>query len=428
MVDDLLARNSPISGVAAEDPSSPLAPSLQVLRRKPLSWRRGDKLDQSVWPGVDRHLVDWAGRQLAWTLHGRTLLINNRFELLAIDVDTLESQWASPAVGEKMMRGLDWGFIPMRPLVRHQRVFARQLYQPQPAMVCLRFDTGEQVWSSQGEDRVFVSDPFFVADQMACLTLNPEPSLDADLKLTFLDEATGRVLRSVDLLRLRDTWWSRRCCEVLVSNDSVVALLGGLTVAFDATGQVLWIRKTEPLPPEADALWVRQQYQPAFLTDAGLIVAQPGVRAIECLKPESGLLCWKKVLPDVEAMLGVVGNSLIVRMSHELASLDLESGRVRWRRSLDNALLASLVTSRNGLMVSRAVGMDAEGERICAQLIWLDAETGELQRELTLESLAGVRPRLGPLFSVGAQLFVFWGEGQWSPSRELIELGSPRRE
>ena len=75
----------------------------------------GEKPEQPMLPGVDQLSVDVAGRQAAVKVHGDTLLLSNRFQLVALDANSLKTRWVSPNVAEKPLRGQDWGLIPMRP-------------------------------------------------------------------------------------------------------------------------------------------------------------------------------------------------------------------------------------------------------------------------------------------------------------------------
>ena len=424
LAEDILARHSAESDAGMSAPIDDLA-SWQVRYRKPLTWRVGEKPDRSLLPGIDQLQIDWAGRQTYGLVHNDTLLVSNRFELLALDPATLELKWSSPQVAEKVMQGQDWGLIPMRPLVRQSRVVCRQLYQPQPAMVCFDLDTGELVWANRDEDRVFASDPFFLSDQLACLALNRSQQIEAALQLVFLDETTGQVRNTIDVLHVRDSWWVRRCCEVLASDEGVIVVLGGVTAAIDGEGRVLWIRESESLPFEADVDSVRQHYRPPVLAESRLLIAQPGVRKIECLDPSSGRLLWDRVLPDVEAILGVDQEAAVLRMRRDIASIDIKTGDILWFRTLDDSLLAAHYFARDGLIVSRLIKPDPNGRELCPQLLLLDCKTGNTTQELTLKTLSGAQPRLGPLLAVGDRLITFWGNGQRSPIRELIQIAPP---
>jgi hypothetical protein len=243
--------------------------------------------------------------------------------------------------------------------------------------------------------------------------------------LAFLDEATGHVEDTFEILRLRESWWVRRCCEVTVNEDGLIVVLGGLTAAVDGEGHVRWIRESEALPLEADQFTVRQHYHPATLVGARLLIAQPGVPSIECLDPSSGVLFWRRVLPDIEAILGVEQEAVFVRLRRHIASLDIKTGESMWIRRLDDQLLASHYSGHDGLIVSRAVKPDANRKEFCPQLLLLDTDTGNTIQELMLEPLLGVQPHLGPLVAVGDRLITFWGNGHRSPTRELILLGPP---
>jgi len=63
-----------------------------------------------------------------------------------------------------------------------------------------------------------------------------------------------------------------------------VATLGGVTLAMTADGDVSWIRKHIAIPAEDDPRWILQTYEPPLVAGERVFVAQPGMRAVECLE------------------------------------------------------------------------------------------------------------------------------------------------
>ncbi len=51
----------------------------------------------------------------------------------------------------------------------------------------------------------------------------------------------------------------------------------------------------------------------AVLAENRLLVTQPGVKAVECLDPETGRLIWRRVLSDVRRVLGVANGIAVVQ-------------------------------------------------------------------------------------------------------------------
>jgi len=68
------------------------------------------------------------------------------------------------------------------------------------------------------------------------------------LRWSTLDPQTGELLRQRDLVRVRETWRARLCCQVTPLDDGVIATLGGVTLAIDAVGNVRWVRTHVTLP------------------------------------------------------------------------------------------------------------------------------------------------------------------------------------
>jgi hypothetical protein len=212
---------------------------------------------------------------------------------------------------------------------------------------------------------------------------------------------------------------------VLVGPEGLVVVLGGLTVAVDIGGRVMWVRESEAIPLEADLYAVRQQVRSATLVGRRLLVAQPGVPSLECLDPGSGDLLWRRVLPDIEAIVGVEQNSVFVRLRHHVASFDIATGDLRWRRRLDDQLLAACLLGPDRLLASRAVKAHADRRELCPQLLVLDTDTGQILQQRTCDALVGQQPRLGPLLPVGDRLLTFWGDGQRTANREIILFSPP---
>ncbi len=269
--------------------------------RHPLQLLVGKDPDKEVLPGIRTLRIDWTGRQLAATLRGGLLLVNNRFQLLALDEKSGASRWISQPLQEGMLRSQDWPLVPMVPLVHDGRIMARQLYGDAPQLACWDPSSGELLWICQMGEQSPVSDPFLLDQQLAVLALERQRSVDSVLQLMILDPRTGQTMRTYPLLRLRDSWWQRLVCQVTVSDHRFFAALGGVVFCSDSEGQVRWIRSS---PLDTDPSWVAQHHQPPRLHGNQLILMQPGVRAIEALDPLTGVRQWQTAMPHVHQIVG----------------------------------------------------------------------------------------------------------------------------
>jgi outer membrane protein assembly factor BamB len=251
------------------------------------------------------------------------------------------------------------------------------------------------------------------------ITLLPEQQ--GQLTWCVFDPATGELRRQRELLKLRNTWGSRACCEVTATDDGLIAVLSGATLATDRQGQVRWIRNTTLLPAEEDPRWVRQWYQPPLAAGGRLFVAQPGVRTIECLDPATGRRLWHRVLPEVVAIAGWSQERLIVRTETDLRALAAADGTEQWRYACPASYDFPLADARHVLLAEPVP--DAGKERQArVRLTWLDAATGSAAATTVVAGLAGSDLRLGPLIGHGQRLWTFAGEGQNEPTRDVLEL------
>ena len=239
------------------------------------------------------------------------------------------------------------------------------------------------------------------------------------------DAETGEVVSQSDLLRLNSSWMTRRCCEVAILDDGVLAVLGGVTVCSDFQGNVRWIRKQVVLPFDEEPDAVAQYYDPPLIHGNEACYAQPGVRAVDCVELDTGRLKWSRFLPDVMRIVAWQENTVVVQYDQGLRGLDANTGSTNWeQRSTDNMTLqmASPTASKSpDLLIARSIRVDA-GKKLQPQLVWLDIASGNIKSIKPLPELDGEEPRLGPALRAGNKLWTFFGRGQAEPKRELLEI------
>ena len=173
LVEELISRHMARAVPAAIRPSESALPRarLTVDTRRALNLRPGKEPEGVGVAGIDALHVDWPGRQLAAVRSDGVLLLNDRFEVLALDAQTGATKWESQPLPQDPAPCQDWPLVAMRPLTVGPYVVARQLYGPDPQMACWLGETGGLVWVATSEARTFVSDPFLVDSELACLTL-----------------------------------------------------------------------------------------------------------------------------------------------------------------------------------------------------------------------------------------------------------------
>src|SRR5439155_6604749 len=131
------------------------------------------------------------------------------------------------------------------------------------------------LWTAGNGGRYFlVSDPLLVQGQLVALGIVVQPDQVGLLRYYSFDVQTGEMLRQRDLVRLRNTWGARACCEVTEVEDGLIAALGGVTLAVDAKGVVRWVRTHVALPADEDSRWALQMYQRPLVQGERVYVAQ----------------------------------------------------------------------------------------------------------------------------------------------------------
>jgi outer membrane protein assembly factor BamB len=351
------------------------------------------------------------------------LYVSNRFQVAAYDLNDGQRKWQSPPPAGRMMRSQEWTLTPMPPLITHRYIFVRQLYGNGPVLVCLDKQSGQIVWTAdQRSSEYVVSDPLLVQDQLMVLTLFRTDQQQGILRLAVFDADTGEVLRQHDVARLRDAWWSRKYCRATALDDSIVAALGGVVVCCDTSGGLRWVRKQVVLPVEEESRWVTQYFDRPWLRDRRLYVAQPGVRVVECLDPDTGNRHWNTLVLGVQRLIGFVDESLIVQTDDGLTALDLKTGSVKWTHAAADMLEGHLCGGDGGIMYSRREPDDNNANRFRPRLVWLDSQTGRATGSSPLTTLDDEDPRLGPLVPHKDRLWTFFGRGQNDANRDLLEL------
>lgn len=405
--------------VAESERKVPPPSSFDTQVRARLDGPSGERPQEETGKRTNQFRVPWVDRQIAVSQDDQALYVSNRFHVASFNLASGERNWTSQTPQGPMQRAQDWTAIPMRPLVTGDQIFVRMLYGPQPQLVCLEKATGKLLWAAQNRDREFVaSDPLLIQGQLIALLVSLT-SDQAILRWCIFDPQTGEPIRQRELLRLRSHWQARACCEVAPLEDGLIAVLSGITVAVSAGGDVRWIRKHLTVPGDEDPRWILQHYQPPLIAGERMFVAQPGVRTIDCLSVATGSRHWSAILPEGVSLVGLAGETLIVRTESDVRGLNSADGTVRWRYPAENAFPFQLASEDSALVATRE---PAGKDQWQVRLTWLDAATGQAVGTTSLPALQGKDPRLGPIVVAPNRLFLVAGRGLHDPNRDLVEL------
>jgi outer membrane protein assembly factor BamB len=418
-----VATLSPTNPAAQQHPLVPAAKRYEVQIRSRLDGPVGDRPQEEVGDRrTNQFRVPWVDRQLATVVDGDVLYVSNRFQIAAYNLTNGQRTWQSQPPPGPIQRSQEWPLVAMRPLVTAGRIFSRQLYGNNPTLACWEKASGKLLWSVEAASgEFFTSDPLVVQGQLGLFSVQLLSGQLGQLRWNTVDPESGEITSQSDLVRLRNTWGKRTCCEATVLDDSLVAVLGGVTLSIDAAGKVRWVRKHVTLPHEEDPRWVLQRFHPPLLAGGRLYVAQPGVRTVDCLDPQTGRQFWSVVLPELLGIVGLSGNQLIVRTETDLRALDPQTGQTHWRTPISELHSFQLVDERSLLVASRERPQQSSDQWL-TRLTWLDAATGQPTAACTLPSLVDADPRLGPLVPYKDRLFTFFGRGQHDPNRDVVEL------
>ncbi len=369
---------------------------------------------------INLYNVDWVARQLALVVDGERLILSNRFQLAAYDLKTGQLQWRDE-LGGAHGPAHDWPLMPMHPLNTASRIFARRLLRTGPALTCFNSADGKVLWTSKLEpDKWVVADPLLIQDELFALVMT-RLEQEFTLSLATYDPQSGAVLSARPLARFRDSWWQERTCQVVSHGDRLIVACGGSLLACDLLGQVHWMRRQISIPPSLDHSWLAQNQEAPLLAGGRLFAAQPGVRSVDAIEPESGRLLWSRVLPTVRRIIALVDERLIVETDAGFTALDGQTGKPLWYLDAEKRLDAVLCGQPGGLLFAQAEHVRGEANW-CPTLVWVDLATGVAKSQTTLASLKHDRPKFGPLLVIGDRRFAFFGRGEPDPTRDVIEL------
>lgn len=416
---------------ATVSPAVPVAPGSSLAAPQPTAYAThnrsrldgpvGDRPQEEVGRRTNQNNVPWPDRQLAAAVEGELLYVSNRFQVAAYNLTNGQRVWQSQNPPGPVSKSQDWALIAMRPLILRDQILARQLYGKSPQVVCLEKSSGKLLWAAdRGEREFFVSDPVYLHGQIVVLSVALQDQQEGQLRWNVLDPATGELQLQRDLVRLRSTWGSRACCEVLPLDHQLVVALGGITLGLDARGQVAWVKKQVTLPADEDPRWVLQSFQRPLLVGGQVIISQPGTRSVISLDPATGLPAWETVLPDVLGCWGVSQGKVVVQTETGVQALEVATGKRAWFTPLAGLQPHALVSAQ-GILIGRQV-VRPEDKKFQIQLSWLDPETGAEQATTPLPAFADATPRLGLLIPYNDRLFTFFGKGQHEPNRDFVEL------
>ena len=209
----------------------------------------------------------------------------------------------------------------------------------------------------------------------------------------------GSVIAMERLATLRSTWWQERTCQLAAVKGSLVAVFGGTVLSCDRTGKIAWVRRQEWISPQDDRDWARQYQAPPLAWHDRLYVTQPGVADVECIDAESGELVWRKVLPGLKRLIGIVDDRLVVDTESGLIALAPDKGNVLWYHDMGDLLEGQLCGGPGKLLYTRREKVPGNDTLLRPVLVWLDPATGTERATVAIDSLKHDHPMFGPFLT-----------------------------
>jgi len=422
-VRDLREQHRRASGIPAlAEQRAPLAGKLELKKLGATDGDAGDKVGE--FPEMLNLMFDqgkrfdWAARQMTVVPHGENLLWSNRYQISLYDPQG-KRLWKS-SLDNEHGKAHDWLLVPMKPLVVGDNVFARRLSKTGPYLVALKMNSGKLLWQTR-PGLVVISDPLWINEEIRLLTIN-RGEQEAQIQLTSLDAINGNVIAQRTLVNVRPAWDDHHTAQWVHEGGRIYGNLTGMAFCCDLNGRMQWARRQIWISPREDRDWPRQWMQPPLLAEQRLLIAQPGVKAVECLDPETGRLMWRRVLSDIWRVLGAADGITVVQTETALLAFSVESGELKWKLPFENSLSAYSFGDKTISVWNAQREKPKDGPWI-PECHSIDIRTGSVQASQAFEQLKGDRPLVGPLVQTQPnRWWLFTGNGDKEPHRSIYEV------
>lgn len=419
-----ILQEFPSNGTTAA--SSASSPHASLPKRARYRVETKNRFDGQVGQNAGRNefrQVDAFGRQFAVTVDESRFYVSNRFQVTAYHRDSGEQLWAA-SVGSDQGEAHGQRFTPMTPHLIDGRLLVRRMTKAGVELAALMPQDGQVIWKTRTSDQANVlSDAVSLAGRLAVLVAHRVEEDSLELRWTHLNPVTGDIIAQFPLLRLRDSWNGDVPSSLAVKHDHVVAVVGGVILAFDVSGNVLWMRRETWLPPKIDPQADDYLHSPpSFFGDASqsvVVVASPSSREVQAIDVHSGRTRWKNIVPTLQGLLTATDTLVVLSTSTELTGLSPMTGAVVWQRSIPDRMTGLRV---DGDQFVIAIQRESANKKAWPQLAWFDLATGVPRGEAQLELDDQNDWQLGPFFTVGETWWTLIGRPGTKPQRDLARL------
>ena len=369
-----------------------------------------------------KHATNWVGQQLGTVLLEDTLLINNRFQVSAVDLKTSKVIWNSTRQNSDRGKTHTWQLQSMTPVVAGEQIFTRMLHRNGPHLYCLSANDGTTVWhTSAATSGIVICDPIPIQGELLALTAYSDTQQIWNIRLTRFDPETGDIVQHHPLIRLREEWSKHSFCTVSVVNDIILAQFGGAILACDLSGSMRWVRKQTFIPANISDHWATQYLEPPVVVGRKAYFLQPGVRSIDCVEIDTGELVWTQYVSSAERIVFADNQLLIIRTSDSYQALNIETGETQWEKKTPFDVQWELTEEKHILVVD--VPKSPVPNKVkTLSLHWIDKQNGQIVAAATLDQFSDAMPQAGPMLLNDDKLWMFYSEGERGLNHQLIQL------
>lgn len=392
-----------------------------------------DKRFKGHRPNIPALATDWVGRQMALTVFGDYLLVNDRNDLRAYELASGKLRWSHLAGGQRG-GSREWPLLPMRPIVSGDLVVTRMISRQGPRLECLGLSDGAPKWVFATLDHA-VSNPLLVEGDIVLLNLRRHEELGHELLFTRLARSTGEVLDERSLVNFRDDSKSRMFRQIQLgrSVDRLVASGYGSVICTDLRGRLLWVRKQPWRSFVRSAKWYLNHPVRPLFAGGHVLISQPADESVASLRTDTGRLRWKAPVRELRQILGIADGKVIVSATGRLVALSLEDGRVVWEQQ-HGASRGFMVSGGDGAILSvapvvRDNAMKAAGWGTFGLLSWIDVKDGRKLASWVVDFKLGAAAKglhAGPMISTRDGILLLAGEHD-GDSRNIFRLVSKSR-
>src|SRR5262249_53752996 len=140
--------------------------------------------------------------------------------------------------------------------------------------------------------------------ELLAVTSTPTAEGYLQLLLTRFNVQTGEIAAQLPLIKLLNRWNGHVPCQMTVMGGRALLVAGGNVLSCDLRGHVHWVRKQTWIPTAQDTTAAEQYASILHLNGGNVVVANPGVKSLECLEIETGRRVWQRPVVDMRRLLG----------------------------------------------------------------------------------------------------------------------------